>query len=225
MKSSNPSHTIDGKTRTRWFGISTTSMTWSLKVTVHLASSSGQYLFLPTVLCLTVVGRGLKQKTRRPHTDLRNRERLQGCRRPNMTPGDVIAIVTYVCLVFSCASVSLRIVVRHKWLDHGLKLEDWLMIVALVSESLHELDHAIFLHTALLSRCCCLCCDGVWLIPSTTGSLFDILRRHHRIHRGREPQSNLEGVERRLVVTSKHSLFLHNKVCSKILTGSQSYLQ
>ncbi|THX05668.1 hypothetical protein D6D13_06913 [Aureobasidium pullulans] len=48
-----------------------------------------------------------------------------------MTPGDVIATVTYVCLVSSCASVSLRIVVRHKWLDHGLKLDDWLMIVAL----------------------------------------------------------------------------------------------
>lgn len=55
-----------------------------------------------------------------------------------MTPGDVIATVTYVCLVFSCASVSLRIVVRHKWLDHGLKLDDWLMIVALVSGSLPE---------------------------------------------------------------------------------------
>ncbi|THY01833.1 hypothetical protein D6D03_05509 [Aureobasidium pullulans] len=48
-----------------------------------------------------------------------------------MTPGDVIATVIYVCLVFSCASVSLRIVVRHKWLDHGLRLDDWLMIVAL----------------------------------------------------------------------------------------------
>ena len=109
-------------------------MTRSLNVTVHLAPSSGQYLFLPTVLCLTVVsGRGSKAEDTPPHTDLRNRELLQGCRRPNMTPGDVIATVTYVCLVFSCASVSLRIVVRHKWLDHGLKLDDWLMIVALVS--------------------------------------------------------------------------------------------
>ncbi|THY55516.1 hypothetical protein D6C97_05407 [Aureobasidium pullulans] len=53
-----------------------------------------------------------------------------------MTPGDVIATVTYVCLVFSCASVSLRIVVRHKWLDHGLKLDDWLMIVALAVYSI-----------------------------------------------------------------------------------------
>lgn len=77
--------------------------------------------------------KGFKAEDTPPHTDLQTAERLQGCRRPNMTPGDVIATVTYVCLVFSCASVSLRIVVRHKWLDHGLKLDDWLMIVALVS--------------------------------------------------------------------------------------------
>ena len=68
-----------------------------------------------------------------------------------MTPGDVIATVTYVCLMFSCASVSLRIVVRHKWLDHGLKLDDWLMIVALVSGSLHEEACNYFAHRSFIT--------------------------------------------------------------------------
>jgi len=52
-----------------------------------------------------------------------------------MTPGDIIATISYVCLAFSCASVLLRVVVRHKWLDAGLRLDDWFMIVALVSLS------------------------------------------------------------------------------------------
>ena len=52
-----------------------------------------------------------------------------------MTPGDIIATICYVCLAFSCASVLLRVVVRYKWLDAGLRLDDWFMIVALVSLS------------------------------------------------------------------------------------------
>lgn len=50
-----------------------------------------------------------------------------------MAPEDAIAIVTYVCIGLTCASVSLRTVVRYKWLDVGLRAEDWLMIVAWVS--------------------------------------------------------------------------------------------
>ena len=52
-----------------------------------------------------------------------------------MTPGDIIATIAYVCLAFSCTSVLLRVVVRYKWLDAGLRLDDWFMIVALVSSS------------------------------------------------------------------------------------------
>lgn len=58
-----------------------------------------------------------------------------------MTPGDVIATITYVCLAVSCVSVSLRIVVRYKWLDAGLRLDDWFMIAALVS-SFYSYSHA-----------------------------------------------------------------------------------
>lgn len=50
-----------------------------------------------------------------------------------MAPEDAIAIVVYVCLGLACTSVSLRTVVRWSWLDVGMRVEDWLMIVALVS--------------------------------------------------------------------------------------------
>lgn len=50
-----------------------------------------------------------------------------------MAPEDAIAIVVYVCLGLACTSVSLRTVVRYRWLDVGMRVEDWLMIVALVS--------------------------------------------------------------------------------------------
>jgi len=89
----------------------------------------GQYLILPTVLVLFLRDGDLKRGSAQY-----SQTAISPPRRA-MTPGDIIATISYVCLVFSCASVLLRVVVRYKWLDAGLRLDDWFMIVALVSLS------------------------------------------------------------------------------------------
>ncbi|THY06971.1 hypothetical protein D6D01_09821, partial [Aureobasidium pullulans] len=47
--------------------------------------------------------------------------------------GNLIATVTYISLVFASTSVCLRTIVRHKWMNARMKLDDWIMIVALAN--------------------------------------------------------------------------------------------